>query len=77
MTIHEFYYLNKRLFVEFSTEEDGDDFYRNIELEYSDILESYPGLLYEEDLREMDENFVIEILIEYFRENDLPDPEKL
>ena len=77
MTIHEFYYLNKRLFVEFSTEEDGDDFYRNIELEYSDIMESYPGLLYEEDLREMDENFVIEILIEYFRENDLPDPEKL
>ena len=77
MYIHEFYYFNRRLNVEFSLKEDGDEFYRTIELEYDELINYYPDIIHEEDMREIDENFVIELLNGYFQENELPEQENL
>lgn len=75
MTIHEFFYNEdtKRLIIEFSTEKDGDKFYRTLELEYSDVEYYSPEIIHEKDLIEIDEFFVIEIITEYLKENELPD----
>lgn len=77
MTIHEFY-LNEEtggLYVEFSTKNDGDDFYRSIELTRDDIDYYSPVIL--EDMEEIDEDFISDLLIEYSKHNDLPEEELL
>lgn len=75
MKLHEFYYNddNRTLFVEFSTKSDGDKFYRVLELGYNDIEYYSPDIIIEDDLSDIDEDFVIDLLIEYLKENDLPD----
>jgi hypothetical protein len=73
MTIHEFYYNNRRLYVEFSTKEDGDDFYRVLELHYNDIAYYSIDIIDEVDMKDFDEDSVIDIIIEYLKENDLPE----
>jgi hypothetical protein len=73
MYLHEFFYNNRRLYVEFSTEEDGDDFYRILELDYSDIVYYSIDIIDETDLRDLDEDLVIEIIKQYMEENELPE----
>lgn len=71
MYLHEFFYNNRRLYVEFSTEEDGDDFYRILELDYSDVVYYSIDIIDETDLRDLEEDLVIEIINQYMEENDL------
>jgi hypothetical protein len=75
MRIQEYYYNedNRRLYVEFSTEDDQDGFYRVLELEYEDIELYSPNIIIEEDLLEIDEEYIIEVIYEYLKSNNLPD----
>ena len=75
MIIHEFYYNddNRVLYVEFSTKEDKDDFYRVLELSFDDIVFYSPDIIEEYDLREIESDFVIDLIVEYLKENDLPE----
>jgi glutamate formiminotransferase len=73
MTIHEFYYQNRRLYVEFSTNEDGDDFYRVLELVYDDIVYYSVDIIDENDIKDFDGESVIDIVDSYLKENDLPE----
>lgn len=75
MTIHEYFYNEDsgRLYVEFSTKKDGDSFYRVLELDYEDIELYSPNIIVEEDLMEIDEDYIIEVISEYLKSNDLPD----
>ena len=75
MIIHEFYYNddNRVLYVEFSTKEDKDDFYRVLELSFDDIVFCSPDIIEEYDLREIESDFVIDLIVEYLKENDLPE----
>lgn len=77
MIIREFY-LNEEagnLYIEFSTEEDGDDFYRVLELSKDDVDYYSPSII-DEDV-EIDEDFVTDIILEYLKHNDLPTEEFL
>lgn len=73
MYIHEYYYGSRRLYVEFSTDQDGDEFYRVLELEYEDVIYYYPDIITEEDMVEIEEEFVIEVINQYLKDNDLPE----
>ena len=75
MTIHEYYYNddNRVLYVEFSTKEDGDSFYRVLELNYEDIVYYSPQIIEGGDLDEIDEDFIIELINGYSDENGLPE----
>jgi len=75
MNILEFYYndTNRMLYVEFSTDEDGDNFYRVLELSFQDIEYYSPEIIYEIDLDDIDEDFVIDILGQYLNDNNLPE----
>jgi hypothetical protein len=75
MTIHEYIYNedSRRLYVEFSTEKDEDGFYRVLELDYEDVELYSPDIIIEEDLMEIEEDYIIEIILEYLKSNDLPD----
>lgn len=75
MNILEYYYndSNRMLYVEFSTIEDEDKFYRVLELGFEDIEYYYPEILHESDLEEINEDFVVEIITQYLNENDLPE----
>jgi hypothetical protein len=75
MTIHEYYYNddNRVLYVEFSTKEDGDAFYRVLELNYEDIVYYSPQIIEEGDLDDIDEDFIIELINGYSDENGLPE----
>lgn len=68
------YYLNDEtsgLYIEFSTKEDGDDFYRTLELAHDEITYYSPTII--EDLEDLDEDLISEIIVEYSKENDLPE----
>ena len=75
MFIHEYYYNenNRVLYVEFSTKEDGDNFYRVLKLDYEDIIYYSPDIIHESDLDNIDEEYIIEVIGEYLKENDLPE----
>jgi hypothetical protein len=79
MKIIEFYYNddNRRLYVEFSTEDDGDSFYRVLELGFEDIEYHSPSILIEEDMDYIDEEFIVELLNQYLLDNDLPEEKTL
>lgn len=65
MELQKYYYNEdyKMLYVEYI---DGDDD-NSIELEYNDILIYSPQVITEEDLNEIDEDFVLEIVQEYLK----------
>ncbi len=68
------YYLNEEtggLYIEFSTKEDGDDFYRSIELS-SDKIRFYSPIIIDE-IDDIDEELIVEILNGYFEDRDLPE----
>ncbi len=75
MIIHEYYYNehSRRLYVEFSTKEDKDRFYRILELDYNDIEYYSPEIIEESDMDNIDEEFIIDVITQYLKENDLPD----
>lgn len=75
MTIHEYFYNedNRRLYVEFSTRRDGDRFYRVLELDYEEIEFYSPDIIVEEDLVEIGKSFIVDVILEYLKDNDLPD----
>ena len=75
MIIHEFYYNddNRRLYVEFSTDDDSDNFYRVLNLGFEDIEYYSPEIIVEEDMEDIDEDFVKELIVQYTKENDLPE----
>ena len=79
MIIHEFYYNddNKRLHVEFSTDEDGDNFYRVLNLGFEDVEYYSPEIIVEGDMEDIDEDFVKELIVQYGKENDLPEEKTL
>jgi len=79
MYIREFYYNddNRMLYVEFSTEEDGDDVYRILELIFEDVMYYTPNIMYESDMYNMDENDIIELVEQYLLDNDLPEEQSL
>lgn len=75
MNIHEYYYNEngKNLYIEFSTKEDGDGFYRILELDYQDVMYYSPNIVDEDEINEIDEDFVIELIEQYLLNNDLPE----
>ena len=79
MTIREHYYYEdkKTLYVEFSTYEDGDDFYRTLELVYEDIEYYSPNIFYESDLMEIEDYFISELIEQYLLDNELPEEQNL
>lgn len=74
MIIHEFYYNenSRRLYVEFSTKEDRDKFYRILELDYEDVEYYSPEIIEESDMDIIDEEFVKDLINQYLKENDPP-----
>jgi hypothetical protein len=79
MIIHEFFYNddNRSLYIEFSTDNDGDNFYRVLNLVFEDIEYYSPEIIDEVDLGDIDEDFVIELINQYSKENDLPEEKTL
>ncbi len=75
MNILEYYYNddNRMLYVEFSTEEDGDSYYRVLKLNYDDIEFYSPEIIDEDDMDGIDEDFVIDLIKQYLLNNDLPE----
>lgn len=74
MIIRNSYYNDSArvLYVEFSTKEDGDKFYRVLELSYDDVQYYSPEIISESDLFDIDEFFLQELIEEYMKDNDLP-----
>jgi hypothetical protein len=79
MIIHEFYYNddNRTLYVEFSTDDDSDNFYRVLNLGFEDVEYYSPEIIVEEDMEDIDEDFVKELIAQYGKENDLPEEKTL
>lgn len=79
MIIHEFYYNddNRTLYVEFSTDDDSDNFYRVLNLGFEDVEYYSPEIIVEEDMEDIDEYFVKELIVQYGKENDLPEEKTL
>lgn len=73
MHIHEYFYGGRRLYIEFSTDQDGDEFYRVLELEYEDVIYYSPEIITEDDMGEIDNDFVIDIINQYIVDNELPE----
>jgi hypothetical protein len=73
MIIHEFYYNNRRLYVEFSTKEDKDEFYRILELTYEDVIYYSVDIIDETDIKQFEESSVIELIEQYLLDNELPE----
>jgi hypothetical protein len=68
------YYLNEEtsgLYIEFSTKQDGEDFYRSIELTFDKVKYYSPEII--EDLSEIDEDIIKDTLDNYFEDHDLPE----
>jgi len=75
MNILEYYYNddNRMLYVEFSTEEDEDSYYRVLKLNYDDIEFYSPEIIDEDGMDSIDEDFVIDLIKQYLLDNDLPE----
>lgn len=78
-TIHNYYYNEnlELLFIEFSTKDDGDDFYRELKLDFNAIKYYSPTIIDQYDLHDIDEDFVLELLSQYLIDNDLPEQKNL
>jgi len=75
MYIREFYYNddNRILYVEFSTDNDGDETYRVLELTIEAVMYYSPGIIHENDMYDIEENDVVDMINQYATENDLPE----
>jgi len=77
MNIIDYYYESRNLNIEFSTIDDGDKFYRTLNLSFDDIQYYSPTIIIEKDLYHIDEDFVIDLINQYLKENELPEEESL
>jgi hypothetical protein len=79
MNILEYYYNDdtRRLYVEFSTKEDGDSYYRELELGFDDVEYYSLEIIEGEDLENIDKEFIIELINQYVKENNLPEEKSL
>lgn len=75
MNIYNFDYNEKArtLHVEFSLLNDNDTTYRQIELIYEDVAFYAPSIILENEMMQITTEEVIEILEEYFLQNELPE----
>lgn len=75
MIIHEFYYNdnNETLEVEFSLNDDSENTYRSVSLNFKEIEYYSPSLVNRNDMYDIDQSFVSELLMEYFQENNYPE----
>jgi hypothetical protein len=79
MNIIEYYYNedNKNLYIEFSTDDDEDIFYRVLELTKKDIEYYSPTIIIDVNLNDIDDDFIIELITEYLKDNDSPEQQTL
>jgi hypothetical protein len=79
MIIHNFYYneKSKTLQVEFSLDADSENTYRIEELFFRDIQLYSPTIIEEVDMEDIDEEFINELLIEYYKDIEYPKEEFL
>jgi hypothetical protein len=79
MNIIEYYYNedNKNLYIEFSTDDDEDIFYRVLELSKRDIEYYSPTIIDDINLNDIDNDFIIDLITEYLKENDSPEQQTL
>ena len=79
LIIIEYFYNddNRTLYVEFSTKKDKDKYYRVIELVFEDIEYNSPTIITEDEMDEIDEDFIIDLLTQYFENNELPEEKTL
>lgn len=68
---------HRRLSVEFSTDDDGDTFYRVLQLRYDEVEYYSPQIIDEVDLEDIDEDFIKDLIEQYLKENDLPEEKSL
>jgi len=75
MNILEYYYNdnNRMLYVEFSTDEDGDSYYRVLKLNNDEIKLYCPQIINDSEIDGIDEDFVIDLIEQYLLDNDLPE----
>jgi hypothetical protein len=79
MIIRDFFYdtFYKILRVEFSTNEDGSDFFRVISLDEWELKYYSPIIITKRTLDNLHDDFIIDVLIEFFKTNELPEREVL
>lgn len=68
---------SRSLYVEFSLDQDGDEYYRTIWLPAKDAIYYSPEIIREKDLYDVDEDFIIDLLNNYFEENEFPEEKTL
>ena len=75
MNIIDFYYNEdtRGLYIEFSLLDDMDNVYRTIELSFKDVEYYSPTIISKNDMGSIDKDFIIDVLNQYFEENDLPE----
>jgi hypothetical protein len=75
MKLINYYYddINRFLSIDFSLNEDGDDFYRSLEMEIEDIIYYSPDIIDDSDLSDIDKSFVRDVLNEYLKDNEPPE----
>ena len=75
MNIIDFYYNEdtRGLYIEFSLLDDMDNVYRTIELSFKDVEYYSPTIISKNDMNSIDKDFIIDMLNQYFSENDLPE----
>jgi hypothetical protein len=75
MNILEFYYNDETriLYIEFSTDIDGDDFYRILKLVFEEVEKFSPDIVTEVEMEDIDEDFVKDLITQYLLENDAPE----
>ena len=79
MNIIEYYYNedNKNLYIEFSTDDDEDIFYRVLELNKRDIEYYSPTIIDDINLNDIDSDFIVDLITEYLKDNDSPEQQTL
>jgi hypothetical protein len=75
MKIHNFYFNDNKeiLNIEFSLINDDENSYRNIELNFTDVEFYSPTIIDITDMYKIDDEFIIELLEQYFMDNDYPE----
>jgi hypothetical protein len=75
MRIHNFYFNDglQILNVEFSLLNDNENSYRNLELNFTDVEFYSPSIIDIDDMYKLDEDFIIELLEQYFMDNEYPE----
>jgi hypothetical protein len=75
MRVHNFYFNDglQILNVEFSLLNDNENSYRNIELNFTDVEFYSPSIIDIDDMYKLDEDFIIELLEQYFMDNEYPE----